>query len=345
MSQVSILDIARALGVSASTVSRALQNHPRISAERRATIQGLALEMGYRPNQVARSLVTGRTCAIGVVVTDVTDPFVAEVMKGAEAASREQGYTLLFAMSNRDLGQEIDAMQFLLDREVDGMVVISGRATPRYAALRLASGREWPLVLVNNQAHGPGIFGLSADNEGGMMAAVRHLLLLGHRSIAFLAGPRHGRSASERLAGYRMAMAAAGAPEILLGGSGLLEDGTSFVAWLRESLAQPTAVVCYNDLSAVGVLAAASAAGLKVPDALSVVGYDNIPLSGHTVPPLTTVEQPCQSMGRRAIELCIRAIAGEPVEDAVLRGHLVIRKSTGPVRPNPSLSPKELSFQ
>jgi len=136
MSQVSITDIAAAAGVSPSTVSRALQDHPRISPARRQAIQALAQQMGYRPSQVARSLVTGHTRTLGVVITDVTDPFVAEVMKGAELASRESGYTLLFASSDRDPDREIEALRLLRDRQVDGMIVISGRAGPRYAELR-----------------------------------------------------------------------------------------------------------------------------------------------------------------------------------------------------------------
>ena len=142
MSQVSITDIAAAAGVSPSTVSRALQDHPRISPARRQAIQTLAGQMGYRPSQVARSLVTGRTRTLGVVITDVTDPFVAEVMKGAELASRESGYTLLFASSDRDPNREIEALQLLFDRQVDGMIVISGRAGPRYADLRSTGAAE-----------------------------------------------------------------------------------------------------------------------------------------------------------------------------------------------------------
>ena len=135
MSHVSIVDIARLAQVSPSTVSRALQDHPRISPERRAEIQMLAERLGYRPSQVARGLVTGRTRTLGVVATDVTDPFVAEVLKGAEAAARESGYGLLFAMSNRNPVLEIEAAEVLLDHQVDGLIVISSRAPEQYGGL------------------------------------------------------------------------------------------------------------------------------------------------------------------------------------------------------------------
>ena len=213
MSQISITDIAAAAGVSPSTVSRALQDHPRISPARRQAIQALAQQMGYRPSQVARSLVTGRTRTLGVVITDVTDPFVAEVMKGAELASRESGYTLLFASSDRDPDREIEALRLLLDRQVDGMIVISGRAGSRYAELRSAGGAgiaDWPLVLVNNDHTGPGVYSVRMDNVAGAHEAVSHLRRLGHRRIAFVSGPEGGRSSAERLAGYRQGITANG---------------------------------------------------------------------------------------------------------------------------------------
>ncbi len=231
MSQVSITDIATAAGVSPSTVSRALQDHPRISPARRQAIQALAQQMGYRPSQIARSLVTGRTRTLGVVITDVTDPFVAEVMKGAELASRESGYTLLFASSDRDPDREIEALRLLLDRQVDGMIVISGRAGPRYVELRKvgeAGSADWPLVLVNNDQAGPGICSVRMDNIAGAHEAVNFLRHSGHRRIAFVAGPEGGRSSAERLAGYRQGIAAHGLGprgEIVVAGAGLLEDG------------------------------------------------------------------------------------------------------------------------
>jgi LacI family transcriptional regulator len=191
MADVTIEDIACAAGVAPSTVSRALQNHPRISPQRRSAIQALAAEMGYRPSQVARSLVTGQTRTLGVVVTDVTDPYVAEVMKGAEAASRSAGYSLLFAMSNRDPEQEIAAARMLLDRQVDGMIVISSRAAGRYAAL-IEGQPRLPLVLVNNVPP-PGAYSVRMDNEAAARDALTYLQGLGHRRIAFVEGPPAGR--------------------------------------------------------------------------------------------------------------------------------------------------------
>jgi DNA-binding LacI/PurR family transcriptional regulator len=330
MPPVSIIDIARLAQVSPSTVSRALQDNPRISPERRAEIQALADRLGYRPSQVARGLVTGRTHTFGVVASDVTDPFVAEVLKGVEAAAREAGYGVLIAMSNRNPAEEIEAAEVLLDHQVDGLIVISSRAPDRYARLSRNAADRVPLVLLNNQQPGPNIFSVRMDNEAGAREAVTYLHALGHRRIGFVAGPENGRSSRERLSGYRQGIAACGldaVDELIQQGAGLPEDGRAALdAFLRLPDA-PSAVLCYNDLSAIGLLAAAARVGARVPDDLSVVGYDNIPLSAYAAPPLTTVEQPKAAMGRAAIEVCLAALAGAPIRERVLTGQLVIRES------------------
>jgi len=331
MTSVSIVDIAKAAGVSPSTVSRALQDHPRISPARCAEIQALAQQMGYRPSQVARSLVTGQTRALGFVVTDVTDPFVAEVLKGAEAACRGEGYSLLFAMSNRNPDQEIEAAHLLLDRQVDGLIVISSRAGDRYAAL--LQERSLPLVLVNNELQHRHAYSVRMDNQGGARLAVGHLWELGHRRIAFVAGPAGGRSSSERLAGYRAGMATRGLmidEAWIVAGGGLLEDGARALAALMHLPQPPTAVLCYNDMAAIGLLAAAQAAGVHIPDDLSIVGYDNIPFSAFTTPALTTVDQPKQTLGRLAVQTCLAALGDGASNDRLVEGSLVIRSSAGP---------------
>ena len=331
MSTVSIVDLAKAAGVAPSTVSRALQDHPRISPARCAEIQALAQQMGYRPSLVARSLVTGQTHALGFVVTDVTDPFVAEVLKGAEAACRAEGYSLLFAMSNRDPDQEIEAAHLLLDRQVDGLIVISSRVGERYAAL--LQERSLPLVLVNNELKHRQAHSVRMDNHGGARLAVGYLWELGHRRIAFVAGPQGGRSSSERLAGYRAGCEAYGlavAPEWIVAGGGLLEDGARALDTLMHLPQPPTAVLCYNDMAAIGLLAAAQAAGVRVPADLSIIGYDNIPFSAFTTPALTTVDQPKQTLGRLAVQTCLTALAGGAAGNTVVEGQLIIRASTGP---------------
>jgi len=339
MTTISITDIARAAGVSPSTVSRALQDHPRISAKKRAIIRTLAQQMGYQPSQIARSLVTGRTKTLGMVITDVTDPFVAEVMKGAEQAGRALGYSLLFATSQRNPGQEILAAQLLLGRQVDGMIVVSSRAAGGYTDLLRSHGM--PLVLINHELNDPHAHTVRTDNREGVRKAVTHLWELGHSQIAFVAGPEGGRSSRERLDAFYEVGAALGLPQLpewVIDGEGLLEDGSRAFSALSTLEKRPTAVLCYNDLTAIGLMAEAHEAGLRVPENISVVGYDNIPLGAFTTPPLTTIDQPREALGRTAVENCVRAISGENVAGAVLPGALVIRKSTSipPQKEDPS---------
>ncbi len=330
MSNKTITDIAKAAGVAPSTVSRALQDHPRISPERREEIKSLAASMGYRPSRVARSLVTGRTCTLGVVVTDVTDPFVAEVMSGAEATSRELGYTLLFAMSHGDPNLEIETLLLLRDRQVDGLILVSGRARTQYGNLRLETPGEWPLVLVNKHESGEGIYSVRMDNEDGAATAVAYLQSLGHRRIAFIEGPGNGKSSRERLAGYRLAMAGSADERWVFGGEGRPEDGAQALRRIIEMPDAPTAVLCYNDLTALGLLSAAAALGLTIPAKLSVVGFDDIPLSAYSVPSLTTMRQPKSELGSAAVRICVDALTSGVAENRILRGDLVVRGSTAP---------------
>jgi DNA-binding LacI/PurR family transcriptional regulator len=334
MTSISITDIAKVAGVSPSTVSRALQDHPRISLQRRATIHALAQQMGYQPSQIARSLVTGRSKTLGIVITDVTDPFVAEVMKGAEQSARELGYSLLFATSRRDPSQEILAARLLLGRQVDGMIVISSRAAGDYADLLGSDGL--PLVLVNHDLNEPHAHSVRTDNHGGVRQAISHLWELGHSRLAFVKGPGGGRSSRERLEAFCETAAALGLPthpEWVIEGQGLLEDGRKAFLVLAARRQRPTAVICYNDLTAIGLMAAAHEAGVRIAEDISVVGYDNIPFSAFTMPPLTTVDQPKEALGRAAVEGCVRALSGEDIPDTVLPSELVIRKSTSQYDP------------
>lgn len=332
MPQTTITDIARAAGVAPSTVSRALHDHPRISQDRRRAIQALAAELGYRPNQVARSLVLGRTFTLGVVVTDVTDPFVAEVMRGAETAGRTLGYTLLFAMSDGNPAQEVEAIRALRSREVDALIVISGRASAQYGPLRAEANGDFPLVLVNNIQAGKGIFTVRMGNRQGAALAASHLLALGHRRLAYVSGPQRGRSTAERREGFRSATA--GVPDSLVievDGNGQPEDGIRALHYLLHSPIRPTAVACYNDLTALGLLSEAARLEVRVPEDLSVTGFDDIPLSRFSVPALTTVRQPKAEMGRAAVQICVQALNEGDARNCTLEGELVIRGSTGPV--------------
>ncbi len=324
----SIKTIAEKAGVSASTVSRALHDDPRISPETKQLVQSLAQELGYTPSQVARSLVLRRTHTVGVVVTTVADPYVSQVMAGVETIAHGEGYTLILATSGGVPERELQAIEILRQHRVDALIVVSSRAGDLYA--ELLSELQEPLVVVNATVHGHNAISVRSDTALGARLATQHLLDLGHRRIAFVGGPAASHSSAQRRNGYLSALQEASVrPDhrLLLPGAGEAADGRRALPWLLDLGA--TGVVCYNDLTALGLLAAAAAVGVAVPDALSVVGIDNMPFGALSYPTLTSVDQLVPELGRQAMRTALAAAGGEPVHDIVLESRLVVRGSTG----------------
>lgn len=326
----SIKTIAEKANVSPSTVSRALRDDPRISPETKERVQTLARSLGYVPSQVARSLVLQRTHTLGVVVTTVADPYVSQVMAGVERAAEAQRYALLLATSGGSAERELQAVEFLCQRRVDALLVVSSRAGTLYDSL--TSTLERPLVMVNSQRTGANGYSVRTDTAQGAQLATTHLLELGHRRIAFIGGPAGGQSSAERRNGYLAALQEAGVDvdhRLLLPGIGEAADGQRALPWLLDL--NVTGVVCYNDLTALGLLAAAHENGLDMPGTLSVVGIDNLPVGTLFSPQLTTVDQRIAELGAQAVQVAIAAIEEEEAENVVLESRLVIRESTAAV--------------
>jgi DNA-binding LacI/PurR family transcriptional regulator len=337
---VSIKDIARAADVSHSTVSRALGDSPLVSAETKARIQRMAREMGYSPDAQARSLVIGRTQTLGVVVTTITDPFIAEVVQAIESTAHDRGYSVILSSSSSEPEREIAAVEMLRQKRTDGVIVTSSRVGALYQEHLDRLGV--PVVLINSRSEERGAytFSVMVDNRHGGYAATKHLLLAGHRRIAYIAGPANHSDNLERLAGYRQALSETSVeedPELEVPGTGRIGAGERALPTLLERPEPPTAVFCYNDATAIGLLAAARAAGLKVPENLAVVGFDDIAFASYVHPPLTTIAQPMHALGRLAVDMVLALMAhgdtGEaPVSNIVVRGRLIVRKSSGGVR-------------
>jgi len=327
---VRLRDIAEQIGVSVNTVSRALTGKPDVNPETRARIAALAAQLGYTPNFLARSLLRGRSHTIGLVVTDCTDPFYATLIRAAEHALSQGGFGLLLATSNESSGKEKQALDMLRERRVDGLLFTPVDVGAPHVREALAS--DLPIVLLSRRPAGhPGPF-IGIDNQAGAVLLIRHLLDLGHRRIAHVTRSDRASSAGERLAGYRAALEAAGiAPSDALvhqaepnvaGGRGAAE-------WLMALDPRPTAVFTYNDAQAVGLILAAQAAGLRVPQDLSVAGFDDIELSSLIQPRLTTVAQPIEEIGSRGARMVIGMIQGKPsTRPVVLTPVLVAREST-----------------
>lgn len=329
---VSIKDIARLAGVSHSTVSRALSCNELVNHETAARIRQIARETGYRPNSIGRSLVTKKTFAIGVVVTTVADPFIAEVVSGIEEVVHDGGYAVFLANSNANPEREIKVVQSFHERRVDGILVMASRVGALY--LPLLSELNVPIVLIDNQYPGEFVHSICIDDRTGARLAVNHLIQLGHRRIAYLGDQFGLESDKNRLGGYREALEAAGIacpPELVVNGDGKAPGGRVAMDRLLALRDLPTAVFCYNDMSAVGALRSIYDAGLRVPQDISVAGFDDLPIASYLQPALTTVRQPKIEMGRQAAQMLLDLLAGERVESKIeVQGELIIRASTGP---------------
>ncbi|HSR31624.1 MAG TPA: LacI family DNA-binding transcriptional regulator [Anaerolineae bacterium] len=334
---VSIKDIAQAANVTPGTVSRALRDSPRVHPETKERIQRLAKELGYTPDAQARSLVMGQTQTIGVVVTTLTDPFIGSVVQTIESTAHDHGYAVILASSADIPEREIAAAEMLQSRRVDGVIVTSSRVGALYQE-RLEQLRV-PIVLINSLAGQSGrcIFSIGVDNRHGGYLAANHLIQKGHRRIAYVASPPDRSDSVERSAGYRDALADAGLEfdaSLVVQGTGRADGGKSTVPLLLSLDDPPTAVFCYNDMTAVGVIDSAWTAGLSLPQDLAIVGFDDIDFAQFTYPPLTTIAQPIARLGQGAVEMVLALLsdddAGErAVADTRVRGKLVVRASSG----------------
>ncbi len=331
---VSIKDIAKLAGVSHSTVSRALRNSPLIPPPTRERIQRIASEHGYSASAIARSLVTRRTEAIGVVVTSIADPFNGEVVAGIEGVANRDGYSVILATSQTDPDREMAVVRSFQERRVDGILIASSRVGSLYVTS--LSELKIPIVLLNNQHPGTFIHSVSIDNADGALKATRHLVELGHRRIAYI-GDRSGlQSDTERYEGYVKALKRERIPvrrELVRRGDGKPEGAIRAAAELFALPERPTAIFCYNDMSALGVLEEARRARLKIPRDLSIMGFDDLFFTAFLDPPLTTVRQPKRELGERATALLIRLVKGESeTQHTLVKGELVVRGSTAAPR-------------
>jgi DNA-binding LacI/PurR family transcriptional regulator len=325
---VSIKDIARRAGVSHSTVSRALANSPLVNAATKVRIQDIAREMGYTPSAIARAMSTHRTQTIGLVVTTIADPFVAEVVRGIEETALDYGYSVILCDSTGDPDREVAAVRALREKWVDAVIVTSSRVGSFYARLAQV---QVPVVLINNQQAGDYGFSVRNDDLHGGRLAGQYLAKLGHRHIAYIAGPEHAAASELRLQGCRDALRKRGI-EIPLAriapGDGLPAAGERAVSQLVRAGDLPSAIFCYNDMTAMGVLRAIKARGLRIPGDVSVLGYDDIAAAPYLDPPLTTVAQAKYMLGQMAMQMTLDLVSGkEGVRDVLLEPQLVIRSS------------------
>lgn len=327
-SRVTIRDVAAQAGVSVATVSKVLNQRYGVAAETLARVQAVIKELGYEASLVAQSLRNHRTNVIGILVADI-EPFSTELLKGAADAIRGTGFELVVYSAGGRTGDPQGWEQRYLRRLsgtlVDGAVLV----TP---AVDLEGLPGTPVVAVDPHTGRSPLPTVDSDNLHGGQLATEHLISLGHKRIALLTGREDLKSAQQRETGYRRALAAAGIAvqeNLIRRGDYDHDVAAESARVLLSSADRPTAVFAANDITAIATIEAALELGLRVPDDLSVVGFDNIPESALCTPPLTTVQQPIREMGRRAITLLVRLINGEEPEDThiTLGTELIVRHS------------------
>jgi DNA-binding LacI/PurR family transcriptional regulator len=324
-------DVARLAGVSHQTVSRVLNDHPNVRPQTRQNVLAAISQLGYRPNAAARTLVTRRTHTLGVISFDTTLYGPASMLYGIEAAAQDSYFVAIASLPALDRGSVLEAVDRFVGQGVEGIIVIAP-LTSAVAALSDCAG-DVPLVAVGCGTHAP-LTSVAVDNAEGAALATRHLLELGHETVHHIAGPRSWLDAYERIAGWRLALQEEQAPEpAILAGDWSAASGYEIG---HQIAARPgvTAVLCANDHMALGLLRALSEHGRKVPDDISVVGFDDVPECAYFLPPLTTVRQNFGELGRRALGALVDLIHGRDPAGSLelVAPRLVIRSSTGPPR-------------
>ena len=334
--RVSIKEIAKRAGTSHSTVSRALSGSTLISVNTRRRVQRIADEMGYTPDAIAQSLKRRRTRTIGLVVSLIADPFWGGVVEGIEQVAVQADLSILLNSSNNDPDREIQLIETFQRRRVDGMVVASSRLSDRYT--RWLKEINIPVVMISTQIDGDrGAFRtVNVDNQIGAQLAVDHLIQLGHTRIGYVGVKSRPAINSLRLKGYRLAMENAGLTpksewEVVeqIGDGRMvheLELANTFIPDLLD--AGVSAIFCYNDLIALGAMSVCHAQNIQVPQACSIIGFDDIEPARYVSPSLTTVHQPNRDMGRYAMKMLLDLMEGLSVEDCIITPELKIREST-----------------
>lgn len=335
---VTIKDIAREAGVSHTTVSRALRDHPALTPATTGKIKRIAAEMGYVVNAAARNLKNRRTRALGVVVSSLSDPFWGEVLEGIDSVVHATDYCLLVSATHRDESREKAVVKTMLQHGVEGVIICAPQFGREQSEALAAYGL--PMVIVNNDGASDAESLVFTDDTHGVDLLTRHLLELGHRRLAFLGNRIGGRTNQERKAGFLSVMGEAGltVPEehLIEAPEGTPQGGYEGGKALLAVAVRPTAVLCYNDHMVLGFYQALAEAGLKVPADISVVGFDDIEMSKFLAPPLTTYRQNKLELGSVAARMMLNA-----VEDSArvrktelriekLKGALIVRGSSAP---------------
>ncbi len=324
----SIKDIARELNVSATTVSRAINNTKGISAETREQILNLCQQRGYRPNSAARSLILKKTNMIGLIIPDITNQYYSYISKGVSAFLEQKGYGLILCNSDRKKVNEKMYIQFLSERRVDGIILIP--INPRREEYAFLIDHGIPLVLIDNHVNDLDVSFVTNDNYAGARKIISHMVRQGYRRIGVIMGDENSSASNSRLAAYIDILRENGAPvesDIILHSNAMFEDGFKLAPALLEK--KVDAVFAINDVVALGVIKYCYLKGIRIPEDIGVAGYDDIEQGSMLPIPLTTVHQRKHTLGAKAAEILFEEINNPDFgkQKVILQPELVIRKS------------------
>jgi DNA-binding LacI/PurR family transcriptional regulator len=330
-SPLDIRSVAAKANVSIATVSRTINRVPTVDAKLAKRVWSAIDELGYVPNTQARALGSGRSGMLGLVVSEITNPFFPELIQGFEDVAIENGFEILISSTNYDPKRMEVCIRRLLERKAEGVAILTfGIEQPLFEQL---AERNIPLVFVDEGPDRKGVSLLKVDYEHGIRQGVQHLAELGHKRVGFISGPMRLHSARLRSEAFEHALQECGIEaraEWQVEGDHTLEGGIRAMEKILESESRPTAVMCSNDMTAIGVLHKAFRVGMRVPADLSVIGYDDIQMARVTIPPLTSVQMSRLDLAKAAVKaLRAHIVDGAmPQREYKIETHLIVREST-----------------
>lgn len=326
-----IREVAESAGVSYATVSHVINNTRVVSQETRARVLAAMTALNYRPNALARSLRQGKTNTLGLVLPDSANPFFAEISRSIEDEAFKKGYSVFLCNTELDTERELFYVDVLSKKQVDGIIFVA--AGDQADSLDFLLRQNMPVVMIDRDLPNVEVDAVLTDHELGGFLATHHLIELGHKRIACIAGPSSITPSAERMTGYRRALEQAGLSydeNLIIRGDYHAQSGMEITHFILKMNPRPTAIFALNDLMALGALRAAAEAGYSVPRDLAVVGYDDLELARFTNPPLTTIAQPKKEIGAQAVNLLVDRMSrkSRPTSRLVLPPELIIRRST-----------------
>lgn len=330
---VTIQEVAEKAGVAPITVSRVVNNSGYVSAKTRAKVEAATTELNYVPNSLARSLRSNRTHILALLLADIANPFWTTIARGVEDVANRQGFSVILCNTDEKEHKQKEYLSVLLSRRVDGFLLAPTAAAS--ASVQMIQQQTVPVVVIDRTLANSNVDTVRGDSYGGAYRLTQHLLALGHQRIAVLTGPAHISTAVERVAGVVQALKDAAQPideELFLYGEFAIESGYTMAHKVLS--AGPTAIVATNNFIAIGIGRCLREKQIRIPQDISVVGFDDVPVSWNSTPFLTVAVQPAYELGYCATELLLKRIQGtapDTYQDMVLPVEIIIRQSTGPI--------------